>query len=153
MLRRAAAKLGSSVVDATLAAMLGAFVDAATPAALQDASVHFPTPAATPDASFPATPEVDAATFWGIDHGLAPVVLGPVTAEVIVGTLFEPDFAFTEFESGGLCGLAGIVVGAAAVLGAALQVLCRAAFLKFFAALSALGRAALLNCCALLVKL
>ena len=51
-------------VAATLAALLEAFVVAATPAA-------------TPDVSFASTPELmDAASFWGIDRGLAPVGLG-----------------------------------------------------------------------------
>ena len=96
--------------------------------------------------------EVDAATLWNNDRGLAPVGIGPINAEVMLGTLFEPGFACAEFESGGVCGLPVWWLGAAALLGAALSVIGRFALLKFVAALSVLGRAALLKCCAFQVK-
>ena len=60
-----------------------------------------------------------------------PVGLGADNAEVLVGTLSEPDFVFMEFESGmGLCGLPVWCVIAAALLAAALSGACRAAMLK-----------------------
>ena len=113
----------AAMLDAFSAAMRG-YV--ATRVALLDAFVGFGTSA--------AMPEVDAATLWDIDRGLAFVGLGPINAKVFVGTLLDPDFANIEFESGmGQCGLPVWCVIAAALLGAALSVTCRAAMLKCFA--------------------